>query len=138
MAKVFRPSLVDILDKYPLRLLVYFGSYGTEYYDPGRSDIDIAYLSAVDFDHDTLGSFLRDLMLYHKTGNIDLVNLKTATPLLKYAIVTEGRLIHEEREGFFLEYASYCLRYYFDTKHFREQARSSFQERLEALLNEHS
>lgn len=35
-------SLKEIIDKYALELLVYFGSYQTEEYDPWESDIDIA------------------------------------------------------------------------------------------------
>lgn len=138
MTRVPRPSLADIVTKYPLRLLAYFGSYGTVHYDPGQSDIDIAYLATTDFDSELLNDFLRDLMLHHRTGNIDLVDLKTAGPLLKYVVATEGRLVYEEREGLFDEYGSYCLRYYYDTQHFRELARSSFQRRLEALNDGHS
>lgn len=133
MSLIPRPNLADIVTKYSLRLLAYFGSYGTEHYDPRRSDIDIAYLALKDLEHDALDGLLRDLMLYHGTGNIDLINLKTAGPLLKYAVATEGRLIHESEPGLFDEYAAYCLRYYYDTKHFREQARGSFRQRLEAL-----
>ena len=80
MVRVPWPSLEEIVVKYPLRLLVYFGSYGTRHYDAHRSDIDIAYLSTNDLDSDSLDGFLRDLMLYHRTGNIDLVDLKTAGP----------------------------------------------------------
>lgn len=40
-----------------------------------------------DLDYDALYDLLRDLMLYHGTGNIDLVDLKTAGPFLKYVVV---------------------------------------------------
>lgn len=138
MVQVRRPGLEEIVARYALRLLIYFGSYGTEHYDPRRSDIDIAYLSARDLGFDALDDFLRDLMLYHEKGDIDLVDLKKAGPLLKYVVATEGRLVYEEREGFFEEYRVYCLRYYYDTRHLRQQAHTTFHQRLEALEHDQS
>lgn len=131
MTRVRQPTLEEIVTKYDLRLLLYFGSYGTEHYDPLRSDI--AYLAAEDLSFDTLNDFLRDLMLFHGKGDIDLVDLRKAGPLLKYVVATEGRLVYQEREGLFEEYRAYCLRYYYDTQHLRQQAYAAFRRRLEAL-----
>ncbi|NLV92611.1 MAG: nucleotidyltransferase domain-containing protein [Firmicutes bacterium] len=42
--EAFRESIENIVDAYRLKLLAYFGSYGTEDYRP-ESDIDLAYLT---------------------------------------------------------------------------------------------
>lgn len=126
--------LESIIKKYQLKLLVYFGSFATGEYQEGKSDLDLAFLSHQQLSADKKTELLQDLILYHRKAEIDLVDLYQAGSLLKYEIADKGRLIYEEQEGLFDEYRLYCFRYYYDTKHFREQARKDFQKRLEEAL----
>lgn len=129
-------SLDSIITKYDLKLLVYFGSFATGEYREGQSDLDIAFLSQNRLSVEERIGLLHDLALYHRKSEIDLVDLNQADPLLKYEIATKGRLLYEAKIGFYDEYCLYSVRYYYDTKHLREQAREFFQRKLEEELKD--
>jgi len=60
-----KERLNEIAEKYNIELLVYFGSYGTEFYN-NESDIDIAFLSAEHLSIQEKLELLEDLIHYHK------------------------------------------------------------------------
>jgi predicted nucleotidyltransferase len=105
-------KLQQIVEKYHLKLLVYYGSYARqEDYDPSRSDIDIAFISEGQLNSQQLFDLMSDLILLHRKSNIDLVNLQTASGLLKEAVVHEYKEINDE-----VVYNSIntCLQYYLE------------------------
>ncbi|UNC90874.1 type VII toxin-antitoxin system MntA family adenylyltransferase antitoxin [Candidatus Contubernalis alkaliaceticus] len=124
-----------LAQKYNLDLLVLLGSYGTENFKSGESDIDIAFLAGDALQGNRCMQFLTDLSILFKYGKIDLIDLKKTSGLLKYEIADKGRLLYESKNGFFLRYSLYCLRYYYDTKKFRVLKKEYFQEKLGVLLD---
>lgn len=114
-------TLEEIIKEYYIRLFVYFGSYKTDDYIDGRSDIDIAFLSDRHLIPEEKNNLLKDLIIYHKKSEIDLVDLEKANGLLRFEIISNGKLLYEKFQGLYLQYQLYCARYYYDTAHFRKQ-----------------
>ena len=65
MGSVSVPPLEDMIDKYSIKLLVYFGSYLTEFYRDD-SDIDIAYISETSLSPVEKMALYEDLIRYHR------------------------------------------------------------------------
>ena len=122
--------------KFQVKLLVIVGSFGTESYISGESDIDLAYLRDKPLSVKDSISIINELSRLFENSKIDLVDLQRASGLLKYEVASKGRVIYEIREGFFERYKLFCLRYYYDTKKFRDLRSVYLQERLEVLKSD--
>ena len=130
-------KLQQIVEKYHLKLLVYYGSYARqEDYDPSRSDIDIAFISEQQLNSQQLFDLMSDLILLHRKSNIDLVNLQTASGLLKEAAANDGRVLYEKEEGCFQALCPYLYKCYYETRKFRQIKHALFEKKLaEELKN---
>jgi predicted nucleotidyltransferase len=129
--------LRQIVERYDLKLLVYYGSYArqSDYNHPG-SDIDIAFLSEKPLNQRQLFDLMSDLILLHRKSNIDLVNLQTASGLLKEAVASDGRVLYEKEEGFFQALCPYLYKSYYETRKFRQVQHAIFENQLaEELKN---
>jgi predicted nucleotidyltransferase len=137
LVKIADDKLQQIVEKYHLKLLVYFGSYARqEDYDPARSDIDIAFISEQQLNGQQLFDLMSDLILLHRHGKIDLVNLQTASGLLKEAVANDGRVLYEAEAGYFQSLCPYLYKCYYETGKFREVQRTLFNKKLaEELRN---
>ncbi len=137
LIKIDTDKLQQIVEKYHLKLLVYYGSYARqEDYDPSRSDIDIAFVSEQQLNSQQLFDLMSDLILLHRKSNIDLVNLQTASGLLKEAVANDGRVLYEKEEGYFQALCPYLYKCYYETRKFRQAKHALFQKRLaEELKN---
>jgi len=114
-----------------LRLIVYYGSYARqEDYDPSRSDIDIAFISNIQLNSQKLFDLMSDLIILHKKSRLDLVNLQTASGLLKEAIANDGRILYEQEEGYFQSLCPYLYKCYYETRKFRQVQRAIFERKL--------
>lgn len=137
LIKINADKLQQVLEKYHLKLLVYYGSYARqEDYDPFRSDIDIAFISERQLNSQQLFDLMSDLILLHRKSNIDLVNLKTASGLLKEAVANDGRVLYEKEEGYFQTLCPYLYKCYYETRKFRQVKHAIFEKKLaEELKN---
>jgi len=137
LIKIDTDKLQQIVEKYHLKLLVYYGSYARqEDYDPSRSDIDIAFISEQQLNSQQLFDLMSDLILLHRKSNIDLVNLQTASGLLKEAVANDGRVLYEKEEGYFQALCPYLYKCYYETRKFRQAKHALFRKRLaEELKN---
>jgi len=108
-------KLEDIMEKYSIVFAVYFGSYQTKYYN-SESDIDIAFLSKRILSADEKLDLLKDLIIFHKKSEIDLVDLRTAEPLLKNEIGRTGRILYESEPGIFERYALFYIKNFYELK----------------------
>lgn len=108
-------KIEPIIKKYNLELLLYFGSYGTEFYHR-ESDIDIAFLSTENLAPEKKLSLLEDLIKYHKKSEIDLVDLRIAEPVLRYEIALNGRVIYEKEENLFEKYRLFYIKRFYELK----------------------
>lgn len=114
-------NIEEIAARYDLKLLVYFGSYARQKdYDPVKSDIDIAFIARRDLDSNELYNMLADLIIWHRKSEIDLVNLKTASGLLKKAVADEGVVLFEDPPGYFMDIYPYLYKSYYESARFRK------------------
>jgi predicted nucleotidyltransferase len=108
-------------------LLAYlFGSLATD--DPSPGDVDLAVLTA-----EEAAYMLRtDLQRALGTQRLDLVDLRKASPLLRFHIIRDGRLLYarddETLNGFELD----TLHLYRDTAPLRRRHREILRERMDA------
>jgi predicted nucleotidyltransferase len=120
--EVFSPEKLQLLAEEVCReqkidALYFFG--GAAGGSPGRlSDIDLAFYSRSSFDPLTMQNYFATRL---KRDDIDLVDLKTAPPLLAYHAVKEGKLIFCRNDALriLLEYS--ITSRYLSTIHLREE-----------------
>jgi len=126
--KEIRERLTPILEDEGLQLVLVFGSIVS-----GRmhrqSDIDLAFL----FDRpvDILALTNMVIKLLH-TDSVDVIDLKHASPLLKFSAAKNGRLLYERSSGVFNEFCSLAFRIYVDTKKLRDAQAIAIRYFLEA------
>ena len=135
--KIDAEKLQQMVEQYHLKLLVYYGSYARqEDYDPARSDIDIAFISEQQLNSRQLFDLMSDLVLLHRKSKIDLVNLQTASGLLKEAVANDGRVLYEKEKGYFQTLCPYLYKSYYETRKFRQVQKAIFEKKLaEELKN---
>jgi predicted nucleotidyltransferase len=111
-----KDKLVPLFRDKGLKLVLLFGSavLGNVYKE---SDIDLAFL--FDRPADILSLTNRVIRLLH-ADNIDVVDLRRASPLLKFSVVKNGRVLYEKLPGMFNEFYSLAFRMYVDTKKLRD------------------
>ncbi len=107
--------LASIARAYHIDLLVLFGSRAIGRAYP-RSDFDIAYRSYPQLSLEQESRLSLDLFAVFKSENIDLVNITTAPPLLRYAIFKDGVSLYEGRLSSFASYAAYAFKNYIESK----------------------
>ncbi len=99
-----------------LRLALLFGSAATGKTHK-RSDIDLAFL--FDKPVDILSLTNKVTRLLH-ADNVDVIDLRRASPLLRYSAIRHGKLLYEREKGMYHEYYSLAFRIYIDTKKLRD------------------
>ena len=97
-------------------LVMLFGSAATGMVHK-KSDIDLGFL--FDDQVDILELTNRVIRLLH-TDSVDVIDLRRASPLLKYSAVKNGKVLFERSPGTYNTFASLAFRMYVDTKKLRE------------------
>lgn len=126
MKKITIPE--QIIKKYRIKLLVLFGSTGTDF-EREDSDLDLGYLTGEGLAVDKQLALLHDLTTFYRCSGIDLVNLRQATPGLKLAIAHNGRVLFGTEEDF-LDFQLYAARVFADTKYLRLARELCLEERV--------
>ncbi len=108
---------LEIINNYRLSLLFLFGSYADES-NNHNSDLDLGYLSKELLDKKRELELLEDLIEFYQKGEIDLVDLRKASPALKLEIALKGKPIYGSPEEL-LEFQLYAARRYADSKLFQ-------------------
>ncbi len=94
-----------------------------------QSDIDLAFLFDSPFD---ILALTNKVIRFLHTDNIDVVDLKRASPLLKFSIVKNCKLLYERHQGIFNEFYSLAFRMYVDTKKLRDAQTTAIKHFLKA------
>jgi len=117
------PSMAEIKEKLTplfedegLQLVLLFGSALTRNIHR-RSDVDLAFLYNKPVDVITLTN--RVMRLLHRNA-VDVVDVKSANPLLRFSIAQNGRPLYEKSPGIFNEFCSLAFRMYVDSKKLRD------------------
>ena len=128
-------NIDTIADRYGVNLFVYFGSYQTSFYHK-ESDIDIAFLCGGMLDHSLKMKLLRDLMIYHRKSEIDLIDLKTAAPLLRYEIAKNGKILYEREPGLFERHRLYYIKRYYELKPVMKEEMKNIGKSILEMIND--
>ncbi len=119
--ETIRDALSPLFRDEGLRLILLFGSVATGG-THRRSDIDLAFLFTTPADVLALTNTVVRLL---GTDNIDVVDLRRASPLLKFSAVKHGKVLYEKTPGDFPAFYSLAFRMYDDSRKLREaRARS--------------
>jgi predicted nucleotidyltransferase len=121
-------KLEDIIAQYDISLLLIFGSYNTGRFTK-NSDIDIGYLSKRNLSIEEEMELLKDMVIYFKHHDIDLVNLIKADPLLAFQIACNSKVVHEENNSYIL-FKMKASAMYADTEHLRILRRKFLEKQI--------
>ena len=117
------PSIAEIKEKLTplfedesLQLVLLFGSALTRSMHKG-SDIDLAFL--YDKPVDALSLTNRVIRLLHR-DTVDVVDLRSSNPLLRFSVAQTGKPLYEKSRGVFSEFCSLAFRMYVDSRKLRE------------------
>lgn len=110
------------------RLVVLFGSAARGRPDP--EDLDLGILA--DGLVDTVGAANRFIEALH-TQHVDIVDLRTADPLLAAVVARDASVLFEARPSEFARFVSLAYRRYADTQLFRRLEHESLRRRIAAL-----
>jgi len=119
----------DIIKKYNIELFIIFGSYAENMNKPG-SDLDLAYKSFKILSKDEEIELLNELSQFYQRGDLDLVEINKAEPVLKVEIAKNGKLLYGSEKKF-EEFSIYAAAIYADTKHLRDDRRKMLEKKLE-------
>ncbi len=108
--------LAPLFDEEGLRLVLLFGSVasGKEYQE---SDIDLGFLFGRPIDIYALTNRVIQLL---RTDRVDVIDLRRASPLLKYSAIRTGKALFEQTPGLFNIFQSLTFRIYIDAKKLRD------------------
>jgi predicted nucleotidyltransferase len=128
-------AIDKIAEKYGIKLLIYFGSYQTEYFNRD-SDIDIAFLSSGALDPEQRYRLLEELIIFHRKSEIDLVDLKKADPVLRYEIAVHGKVFYEQETNLFDRYALFYIKRYYELKPVIQEEMKQIQNIIKEVLHD--
>lgn len=98
--EAIKPKITQIAEKYGLDLVVLFGSQATGKIHK-ESDIDIAYTGDKKLTFDEEIKANSDLIDIFKRDDVQLVNIKKASPLLMKQIVDHAVILYEREKNIF-------------------------------------
>jgi predicted nucleotidyltransferase len=127
--KEIRNRLTPIFKDPELRLVLLFGSTVSEKMHE-QSDIDLAFLYN-NRPEDIVALTNTVIRLLH-SDSVDVVDLKSANPLLKFSIAKNCQILYEKKQGMFNEFYSLAFRMYVDTKKLRSAQETAIRRFLEA------
>jgi predicted nucleotidyltransferase len=111
-----KERIAPLFEDESLQLVLLFGSVVTGATHK-KSDIDLAFL--FDGPVNILAFTNRVIRLLH-CDNVDVIDLRHASPLLRFSAVQKGRLLYEKSPGVFNEFCSLAFRMYVDSKKLRD------------------
>jgi len=91
-----------------------FGSYGTELYDPQRSDIDLAIIFSRYLDLKEEMLIDAEISMIIGRDDVDITNLNKARVDICYQILSTGENIYEKDRLVTVDFVEKTLKYYFD------------------------
>jgi uncharacterized protein len=113
-----------------LQLIVLFGSLAKGLRNR-KSDIDLAFLYDMPFDIVQVTNHVSQLL---RSDAIDIVDLRTASPLLRFSAMQNGKVLYECSQGIFSSTYSLAFRRYVDTKKLRDAQQLAIRNYLDGQV----
>jgi uncharacterized protein len=95
-------------------------------------DVDLALLLPEDKRPYHLHQAITDCL---GTERVDIVDLRRASPVLKFEIISNGRCLYAQDEDIQLNFVLATLRQYHDTNYLRQQQNKILRQRLTATVD---
>lgn len=111
-----KDRLTPLFRKERLQLVLLFGSVAKGNVHR-KSDIDLGFLFDEPVDVVALTNEVTKLL---RSDRVDVVDLRRASPLLKFCAVKKGKVLYERSDGLFNQFFSLAFRMYVDTKKLRD------------------
>lgn len=124
--------LREFAEKYELQLLVLFGSQASGKTHP-KSDTDIGFVSVRKKNLLEMIAMQRDMSQTFAIRDLDLVDLRTVSPLFLKNITDSGVILYEDRPGFFAELRMYAFKLFVETKPLRALRAASLERFLQTV-----
>ena len=114
--EIDREKIKAVAEKYDLEFVVLFGSQATGQTHP-KSDVDIGVISRSEINWLSL---IGDFYSLFRREDVEVVNLAMASPTLWRAMVRDGKLLYEKKEGSYRRWKIYAWKIWLDTSHLRQ------------------
>lgn len=128
-------NLVPLFEEKGVMLAYLFGSLVQKGEKPSRprppGDVDLAILTKKGPAYDLLEAIVDVL----GTDRLDLVDLRKASPVLRFEILRGGRSIYVSDEDLRERYEMETIHLYRDTEPMRRRQREALKERMEAMCS---
>ena len=108
-------KIIELAQKYNIKMLLLFGSRADKSFKKG-SDFDVAYIAEFGLNLDEEISLSFDLSQIFKSEDIDLVNLKKASPLTLKQIAENSLILYQKNVSIFNEFFIHVMRIYSEAK----------------------
>lgn len=112
-------GLKAIATKYGLDMLLLFGSQATGRIH-SKSDVDFGFTSSHDIDLNTRFKIENEMSKLLKRDDIEFVNLRHISPVMKKIISEEAIVLYEKVSGIFDYFCMYAFKLYVETRQLRE------------------
>lgn len=122
-----KERLAPLFQEEKLQLVLLFGSVVSEKVCK-QSDIDLAFLFDGPVD---LVALTNKVIKFLQTDHVDVVDLRRASPILKYFAAKYCRVLYEQSPTLFSEFYSLTFRRYIDTKKLRDAQGKAIKNFLE-------
>lgn len=119
-------ELPELFERRGVLLAYLFGSLAAD--DPSAGDVDLAILTAGEPAYLLRTELQRTLA----TQRLDLVDLERASPLLRFHIIRDGRLLYRRDDEMLNRFELDTLHVYRDTAPLRRRHRQILRERMDA------
>ena len=123
-----RDRLAPLFSRADIQLVILFGSTARGI-THRRSDLDVAILADAPLDTVETTTQVMGLLL---RSEVDVVDLRRASPLLTMEVVRSGSLLYEREPGGYVTFCSLAHRRYVDTTKLRLARREALSKFLEA------
>lgn len=123
----------NLFKKFNIKLAYLFGSQAKGL-SVAESDFDIAVLFSEKADKSDFldeATYLKEDLRSYFPNEVDVVPLNNAGSLLKYEVISNGRLLYAEDERFRLDFEVLSVKEYIDDKYVRDIYYNALSERIE-------
>ncbi len=127
-----KPKIEKLAKKYHLSLVALFGSQAVDK-THFQSDVDMAFLSSERMSLIDVSKMTMDFSKELEIGNLELVDMKNASPLLLKQVAQKSILLYEKEPSFFADFKIYAYKRFMEAKPLLDMREVSFNKFLQNI-----